>query len=106
MNTPTPRTDAEQKWLFSMNGQMQTVCVHSDFSRQLERELANVTQLHEIAMGGWKLDRMDRDDWKAIAVDLAEKLERTVIPTGPAMFRYADEQKQTVARFNAKKGQP
>ena len=32
-------TNAEQKWLFSMNGQMQTVCVHVEFARSLEKAL-------------------------------------------------------------------
>ena len=35
----TPKCDAEQKWLFSMNGQMQTVCVHVEFARSLEKAL-------------------------------------------------------------------
>lgn len=85
MNTPTPRTNDQ----IGYEGSTMTM-VRIDFARQLERELAEAKQ--------------DRDEWKAIAFDLAEKLERTVIPTGPSMFRYADEQKQTIARFNAKKG--
>jgi hypothetical protein len=35
----TPKCDAEQKWLFSVNGQMQTVCVHVEFARSLEKAL-------------------------------------------------------------------
>lgn len=38
IQSDTPETDAEQKYFFSIDGQMQTLCVHQEFARRLERE--------------------------------------------------------------------
>lgn len=41
MNTPTPRTDAQDKWV--IHSQDGLITVNIDFARQLERELAQRT---------------------------------------------------------------
>ena len=40
----TPRTDAAPQWYHSISGQMQTMLVHADFARTLERELSAAHQ--------------------------------------------------------------
>jgi hypothetical protein len=83
MNTEskTPRTDAEQKYLFSLNGQMQTICVHADFARQLERELNEANYLflkthlaYEAAHAVVVKLQSEREQWKQDAERLAHAL--------------------------------
>lgn len=67
--------------------------VRIDFARQLERELNDLKEEFAIAVDGWKFAQKDRDEWKAIAEELAASLrDKTQIPN------------TALARFNAKKG--
>lgn len=113
MNTPTPRTDAivHEKWIPPVID-----CVPADFARQLERELAEALErinkrterihelekvCHEWCMENAKLNQ-DRDEWKAIAEELAKNC-RLALGYYGTTWKQAQEIDAALARFNAKK---
>lgn len=56
----TPRTDAMQKWLFSIEGQMQTVCVHVEDAKKLELQL----------QGALNEAQKESTDWERWAIEV------------------------------------
>jgi hypothetical protein len=161
--TPTPRTDAEEKLFFSSISGLPDPSrnyVSINFARQLERELAEAKQ-HEEDWRGVGILITERDSlreelaaannevsvrndenigltgqlaelreelrllkintltmiedseetkqenerlWQ-MAEQLALALEQRVIPTGPCMFRYAEEHKQALATYERMRDQ-
>lgn len=61
MDTQTPRTDAEQKWIFGDNRPgMSFECVKVEFAQELEKELAQAKRLLATRVEASRLDDAER----------------------------------------------
>jgi len=92
---PTPETDALVAALTARttDKDYHWLCCKLERERDEARIARDLTT--KVAMDACA----ERDGWRTMADELVKALEETVIPSGPSMFRLAEEHRQIVMRY-------